>query len=85
MSTQNLGLLNGYLFDSLDRLGKQDLTEVELKAEVERSRTVADLADKIIKNGKLVLEAEKTYGKHEAIHAKAPEMLSGKAIEVINE
>ena len=46
---------------------------------------MADLADKIIKNGKLVLEAEKTYGKHEAIHAKAPEMLSGKAIEVINE
>ena len=32
MSTQNLGVLNGYLFDSLDRLGKPDLTEVELKA-----------------------------------------------------
>lgn len=85
MIRQNLGDLNGYLFESLERLNEPDLSEAELKAEIQRSKVVSDIADKVIKNGKLVLDVERTYGRHEAINAKAPDMLNGSTIQIINE
>lgn len=81
MLRQNLGDLNGYLFESLDALSKPDMTEDETRLEIERARAVTGVSDKIIQAGRLVLDTEKTYQRNEAINAKAPAMLEGNTVE----
>lgn len=56
---QNLSALNGYLFDQLDRLNEEDMTEEQLKKEVIRSKAVSDVAGKVIDNANLALQASK--------------------------
>lgn len=43
-----LGRLNEYLFDELERLGDPELSGDDLKAEIERSRAMTGVADKVI-------------------------------------
>ena len=59
MSQNNLGKLNSYLFDQMDRLNDTDLDGEKLNEEIKRANAVKDVATSIISNGKLVLEAEK--------------------------
>lgn len=84
MIRQNLGDLNGYLFESLDRLNDPDMSGVELQAEIQRSKAVADVSEKIIRNGELALKTEKLYERHKAINAKAPTMLESNTFEIVD-
>lgn len=81
MKRQNLGDLNGYLFESLDALSNPDMSPEETKMEIERARAITGVADKIISAGALVLRTEQVYQRNEAINAKAPRMLEGDTIE----
>ena len=51
--------LNNYLFESLERLLDDDLSDEDLQKEVVRSRAVTSVAKTIIGNGKLALDAAK--------------------------
>jgi hypothetical protein len=51
--------LNNILFAQLERLTSEDLTPEEIKSEIARCGSVVDLADKIVDNAKLQLDAVK--------------------------
>lgn len=51
--------LNEYLFEALDRLTNEDLTDEELETEIKRSNAVQGVARTIIENGNLALQAKK--------------------------
>ena len=70
--------LNNYLFEQLDRLNECDLGDTtKLKAEVDRSRAVAGIADKIIGNASVVLDAVKLENENSADRTRVPKMLTG--------
>lgn len=73
-----LGDLNLHLFAQLERLGEEDLKGEELVEEITRARAVTTIAQQIISNGSLVLQAEKfkaeTLGRSTV---ETPKMLEG--------
>lgn len=73
-----LGDLNNHLFEQLERLNDEELKGEELAEEIDRAKTIGDIANKIICNANLVLQAEKfkaeTLGRNKA---DSPKMLEG--------
>jgi len=73
-----LGDLNLHLFAQLERLGDEDLKGEALVEEMNRAKSITDVATRIISNGSLVLQVEKfkaeTLGRSSA---KSPAMLEG--------
>lgn len=51
--------LNNYLFESIERLNDDDLTDEQLEREIKRSEAVQKVAKTIIDNGTLALQAKK--------------------------
>ncbi|MGE9985620.1 hypothetical protein [Desulfovibrio sp. SGI.169] len=49
--------LNDHLFAELERLGDENLKGDALKEEIERSRSIGHIADRIINSGDLMLRA----------------------------
>lgn len=72
-----LGDLNNHLFAQLERLNDEDLTGDMLQEEIERAKSVTQVASKIIENGSLVLEAKKLVDDRMNADTKLPKMLEG--------
>jgi hypothetical protein len=51
--------LNNHLFEQLERLNDEDLTEEQLSKEIGRAKAMTDVANSIINNAKVVLDASK--------------------------
>lgn len=70
--------LNNHLFEQLERLNDDDLSDEQLKKEIDRSKSMTEVASKIIDNAKIVLDAHKItieYGRKEV---NLPTMLGTK-------
>ncbi|MGM0964710.1 MAG: hypothetical protein ACQEWS_07860 [Bacillota bacterium] len=72
-----LGDLNNHLFAHLERLSDEDLNGEELQEEIERSKAVTDVANRIISNGALVLQAQKFHTEYKSKDLEKPKMLEG--------
>ena len=62
--------LNELLFEELERLTNDSLTEEELEQEIKRSKAITDVSSKIIANGTLMFNAKKhmdEYGKGDGV------------------
>lgn len=59
-----LGDLNNYLFESIERLNDDELTDEELEREIKRSEAVQKVAKTIIDNGSLALQAKKHFDEY---------------------
>lgn len=62
--------LNNYLFESIERLNDDELTDEQLEREIKRSEAVQKVAKTIIENGSLALQAKKhldEYGQGEKV------------------
>jgi len=59
MPRNTLSDLNNHLFAVLERLNDEDLTEEEMKKEIERARAVNGVAKNIIENAKTALYGAK--------------------------
>lgn len=57
--------LNNYLFEALERITDDDLTEEQLEKEVIRGRAVTSIAETIIQNGELALKAMKHINEYD--------------------
>ncbi len=58
MSTDmSLQALHGILFEEIDRLNDTDLTEDELKAEIDRADAMEGIANTIVKNANTMMKA----------------------------
>lgn len=73
-----LGDLNNHLFQQLERLNNKNLKGEQLQEEINRAKAVSDVANKIIDNGSLVLEAKKWFDDRWDANNELPEMLEGK-------
>ena len=51
--------LNNHLFEQMERLNDEDLTEEDFKKEIERAKAMTGIAQNIIQNGKLMLDSMK--------------------------
>ena len=51
-----LGDLNNHLFEQLERLNDEDLTDEQLERELRRADGMTRVAEKIIQNGELALK-----------------------------
>ncbi|MDT2848790.1 hypothetical protein P7H60_06415 [Vagococcus carniphilus] len=78
MQRQNLSDLNGYLFEQLDRLNQDDITQQQLDTEVKRAKSINDTARNIVENAKTVLAATKAFDTTENMNAdvEKPKMLN---------
>ena len=54
-----LGDLNNYLFETLERITDDSLSNEQLERELSRSQAVTSVAEAIIKNGELAFKAIK--------------------------
>lgn len=72
-----LGDLNNHLFAQLERLSDEDLKGEDLKEEIERAKTVTQVASKIIENGSLVLNGIRLVNDRMTADTKLPRMLEG--------
>ncbi len=72
-----LGDLNNHLFAQLERLSDEDITGEALVEEINRSKAVTSVAQQIIANGNLVLQAKKLQDDKMNIDDKLPRMLEG--------
>lgn len=62
--------LNNYLFEQMERLQDDCLSDEELEKEIKRSNAVQSVAKTIIENGELALKAKKhldEYGRGENV------------------
>ena len=67
--------LNNHLFSQIERLSEEGLDEDEIKKEVQRSNSMANLAKQVIANAKLALDAEKFKHGGLPINANLPAMI----------
>lgn len=74
----NLVDLNNHLFEQMERLNDDDLTEEELSREISRTKAMTDVASRIIDNAALGLQAERLKVEHGHRDVKLPEMLENK-------
>lgn len=56
--------LNNYLFESIERLNDESLSQEELEKEIKRSEAVQKVAKTIIDNGSLALQAKKHFDEY---------------------
>lgn len=73
----SLNDLNEKLFDQMDKLSKEDISEEDLEKEISRSETMIKLATVIISNGELALKVAKFKDDMMDATAKLPKMLEG--------
>lgn len=74
----NIVDLNNHLFEQLERLNDDDLSEEQLNREIQRSKAMTDVASKIIDNAQLGLQAEKLKVEFGRRDVTLPEMLENK-------
>lgn len=74
--------LNNYLFETLERLLDDDLTDEQMKREITRSQAVTSVAETVIHNGELALKTMQHLndmgygsGKKDSLLAPVPKML----------
>lgn len=72
-----LGDLNNHLFAELERLSDENIKGDKLKEEIERAKSITQVATKIIENGSLVLQAKKMMDDRMDADTKLPKMLEG--------
>ena len=72
-----LGDLNNHLFAQLERLSDEDIKGEALVEEIERAKAVTSIANQIISNGTLVLQAQKFHTEFKSKDLLKPKMLEG--------
>ncbi|ARJ72852.1 hypothetical protein LP065_10330 [Latilactobacillus sakei] len=61
MTKNKLEDLNNHLFEQLERLNDDDLTDEQIKSESKRASAMAEISEQIIKNAGLALKAIGEY------------------------
>jgi hypothetical protein len=69
--------LNNYLFASLERLDDEGLAGDKLTEEIGRARAINSVAEKIISNASVVLDAQKIMADSLTANMELPRLLTG--------
>lgn len=84
MSKNKLVDLNDHLFEQLERLNDEDLSQEELEKEINRSKAITDVAQTIINNGSLMLKAIESSNEYNRTPAEMPKILIGDSSDNIH-
>lgn len=79
MASNKLEDLNDMLFNQLVRLDKDDISDDELKKEVDRSKVMNSVAHTIVDNARVVLSAAKFMDDRINPNSKLPHMIGVEA------
>ena len=69
--------LNNHLFEQLERLNDEELTEEQLEKEIKRTDAMKDIATQIIANANIVLKATELNMEYSRNEVNVPQMLIG--------
>ena len=69
--------LNNHLFEQLERLNDEELTDEELEKEIKRTDAMKDIATQIIANANIVLKATELNMEYSRNEVNVPQMLIG--------
>lgn len=72
-----LGDLNNHLFEQLERLNDDELKGDQLAEEINRAKSITDVASQIISNASLVLKAKTVIDSKLDADTTLPKMLEG--------
>ena len=75
MQSNTLMALNNHLFEQLERLNDDELSNEELDKEMKRAKAMTDVSSKVIDNAKLALDAEKFKVEHMNKNVSVPKMI----------
>ena len=75
MASNKLEDLNDMLFNQLVRLDKDDISDDELKKEVDRSKAMNSVAHTIVDNARVVLDATKFMDSRTDLNSNLPHMI----------
>ena len=70
-----LGDLNNHLFEQLERLNDEDLTDEQLERELRRAEGMSKVSEQIIRNGELQFKAMQHMDEYGYSQKKIPTML----------
>lgn len=79
MASNRLEDLNDMLFNQLVRLDKDDISDDELKKEINRSHAMTGVAHTIIDNARVVLDATKFMDNRTDLRSNLPHMIGVEA------
>ena len=79
MASNRLEDLNDMLFNQLVRLDKDDISDDELKKEVDRSKAMNSVAHTIVDNARVVLDATKFMDSRIDPNSNLPHMIGVEA------
>lgn len=70
--------LNNHLFEEMERLNDDEISDEKLTKEIKRTNAMVDLAEQIVNNAKVILDANKFKIEYSrSANVKVPEMLTG--------
>ena len=69
--------LNNHLFEQLERLNDEELTDEQLEKEIKRTDAMKDIATQIIANANIVLKATELNMEYSRGDVTVPKMLIG--------
>ena len=69
--------LNNHLFEQLERLNDEELTDEQLEKEIKRTDAMKDIAAQIIANANIVLKATELNMEYSRNEVNVPQMLIG--------
>ncbi len=69
--------LNNHLFEQLERLNDEELTDEQLEKEIKRADAMKDIATQIIANANIVLKATELNMEYSRNEVNVPQMLIG--------
>ena len=72
----NLSALNDYLFESIERIQSDELSDEELDREIKRAEAVTDVAKVIVQNAELALKVMKHAEEYGIEKKEIPVMLT---------
>jgi len=86
MTKNTLSDLNNHLFEEMERLNDDSLTEDQLNKEISRSKAMTNVGDKIIQNANTILKAKIAYDDVDSIDSsKRAQILLGNDTDEIHE
>ena len=69
--------LNNHLFEQMERLNDDELTDEQLEKEIKRADAMKDIASQIINNAQIVLKATELNIEYSRNEVTVPKMLIG--------
>ena len=69
--------LNNHLFEQMERLNDEELTDEQLEKEIKRADAMKDIATQIIANANIVLKATELNMEYSKNEVNVPQMLIG--------